>query len=247
LLVFCARNSWFVTPRVLPIPWCLGALVAFRCRTFSLVLSLFLFSACSHPAPHKEHSSATDAAASETPTAVKEKIKIKSPDDKPVVEFDLMSSDPKIEFSANGQAQTVRGKANEKGKRRYEVDGGGLVAEIKADADSIKLRAADGRLLWKIKFVDSKIKISNSEEMANAYVLKPMEADRVKVSRDDIEIGKVNFYRDRGKVKVENPAAAAQYESNTKIFSGAYGVMLMSEIPERERFVIIAELLARGR
>jgi hypothetical protein len=48
-------------------------------------------------------------------------------------------------------------------------------------------------------------------------------------------------------VKVENPADVAQYESNTNLFSEAYGVLLMNDIPAAERLIIVAELLARGR
>lgn len=212
-----------------------------------LALSFFLLSACSHPVSHRENPATTSPAANTVASDVKQKIKIKTPDEKPVAEIDLMSSDPKVDFSLNGRNGILRGKTNEKGKRKYEADDNRVVAELKADADSFKLKAADGRLLWKIKFVDSKVKIANNEEMNNAFVLKPGETDRVKVLREETEIGKVKFYRDRGKVKVDNTADVAQYESDTNVFSGAYGVMLMTDIPEAERLIIIAELLARGR
>jgi hypothetical protein len=212
---------------------------------------LFMFScalfACSHPVSHKEVPADTSSAANVSTTNVKQKIKIKTPDEKPVAEIDLTGSDPKVDFSLNGQNGSVRGKTNDKGKRRYEAEDNQTIAEIKADADSFKLKAADGRLLWKIKFVDSKVKIASNEEMNNAFVLKPGETDRIKVLREETEIGKVKFYRERGKVKVENPADAAQYESNTNLFSGAYGVLLMNDIPAAERLIILTELLARGR
>jgi len=233
---------------------------------FLLASSFVLLSACSHPVSRKEVPADTSSAANVSTANVKQKIKIKTPeknatvevdqktkqpilfsDARTVAEIDLTSSDPKIDYSLNGQNGTVRGKTNDKGKRHYEAEDNRTIAEIKADADSFKLKGADGRLLWKIKFVDSKIKIANTEEMNNAFVLKPGETDRIKVLREETEIGKVKFYRERGKVKVENPADVAQYESNTNLFSGAYGVLLMNDIPAAERLIIMTELLARGR
>ena len=214
---------------------------------FLLALSFFFFSACSHPVSRQETPADTSSAANVSTANVKQKIKIKTPDEKPIAEIDLTGSTPQFDYSLNGQNGTVRGKSNDKGRRHYETEDNRTIAEIKADADSFKLKAVDGNLLWKIRFVDSKIKIANNEEMNNAFVLKPGETDRIKVLREETEIGKVKFYRERGKVKVENPADVAQYESNTNVFSGAYGVLLMNDIPTAERLIIMTELLARGR
>src|ERR1051325_11574198 len=102
---------------------------------FLLALSFFSFSACSHPASRQETPADTSAAANVSTANVKQKIKIKTPDEKPVAEIDLTGSDPKVDFSLNGQNGIVRGKTNDKGKRRYEAEDNRTIAEIKADAD----------------------------------------------------------------------------------------------------------------
>ena len=174
-------------------------------------------------------------------------IKIKTPDDQPVVEIERAGETLTLEFTRGGAASTLRGEVKETGKRKYEASGGGLVAEVKGDDDGFKVRASGGRLLWKVKFGDDKIKISDNEENANAFELEPREGGRVKVSRQETELGNVRYDADRGKIKVEDAAGTELFESNTTQTSTLYGVLLLTAIPDAERYIIMAELLARGR
>jgi hypothetical protein len=220
-----------------------------RLRITLFLLLLMLVSACSKSAPgNSENRGAGTATSSSTSNAAsKDKIKIKTPDEQTVVEFSNTGGEPQIEFSVNGQKQTLRGENKDSGKRKYENDARQILAEVKADSDSFKVRTSDGKLLWKVKFNDDKIKISNNEEMTNPFALKAGEQDRVKVLREETEIGKVKFYRDRGKVKVDKLDETTLFESNTNTFAAFYGVLLMDEIPARERYIIMAELLARAK
>ncbi|MCI0489061.1 MAG: hypothetical protein L0229_20915 [Blastocatellia bacterium] len=175
------------------------------------------------------------------------KIKIKTPDDRTLVEFKSDGENLSIEFSSDGQVKSLRGELKESGKRKYALEGGGQVAEVKADEKAFKVRTADGRLLWKVKLAEDKIKISDNEEGLNPFVLDIKSDDRIKVLRDAEEIGKVNFYRDRAKVKVKDARDAELFDSNTDRYSAMYGVLLMDRIPETERYIIMAEILHRGR
>ncbi len=174
-----------------------------------------------------------------------EKIKIKTPDDQTLVEFKQRGEELKIEFSTGGRMQVLRGAPNEKDKRKYELEGGGLVAEVKPGDEGFKVRTPDGRLLWKVKTAADKIKISDNEENQNPFELKLKEDDRVKVGRNETALGEVKFYRDRQKVKVKDAGEQELYDSNTDQYSAAYGVLLMQQIPEQVRYIIMAELLAR--
>jgi hypothetical protein len=220
-----------------------------RLRIALLLLLLVLVSACSKSAPgnSENREAKTPTSGSVNTAASKDKIKIKTPDEQTVVEFSDTGGEPQIEFSVNGQKQILRGKSKDSSKRKYENDASQILAEVKTDSDSFKIRTPDGKLLWKVKFNDDKIKISNNEEMASPFALKAGEQDRVKVLREETEIGKVKFYRDRGKVKIDNPNETTLFESNTNTFLAFYGLMLISEIPAMERYIIMAELLARGK
>jgi hypothetical protein len=141
----------------------------------------------------------------------------------------------------------LRGEANETDKRKYEWDDQGRVAEVKPNDDGFKVRTPDGNLLWKVKISADKIKISNNEENNNPFELKWKEADRVKVALGDTELGEMKYYSDRQKIKVKDANERELFESNTSHASAAYGVLLLQTIPETERYIIMAELLARGK
>ena len=63
---------------------------------------------------------------------------------------------------------------------------------------------------------------------------------------EDTEIGKVNFYPDRQRIKVKDASDAERFDSNTSTYSALYGVILMDTIPETQRYIIMAELLSRN-
>ena len=177
-----------------------------------------------------------------------EKIKIKTPDDRLVVEFKPGGAENvKIEYGANEGAQVLRGELGKNDKRKYQLEGGGQIVEVKLGDDGFKVRTPAGALLWKVKISDDKIKISNNEENANPFVLSVKGDDRVKVLQNETEIGEVKFYRDRQKVKVKDAGEQELFESNTDHYSAMYGVLLMQQIPDPERYVIMAELLLRKR
>ncbi len=192
----------------------------------------------SQPAP----AAAADAA------GAAEKIKIKTPDDEAVVTFKPRGEEVKIEFAEEGGERVLRGRLKESGKRKYEDEGGGPVAEVKPGESGFKVRTPEGELLWKVKISAEKIKISDNEENRNPFVLRLSGEDRVKVLRDETtDLGRVKFYRDRGKVKVKDLADQTLFESNTERYSAMYGLLLLPEIPPAERYIVMAELLLRQR
>lgn len=144
-------------------------------------------------------------------------------------------------------AQKLRGETRDSGKRKYSVDGGPVSYEIKPNEEGgFKLRTADGRLLWKVKVSAEKIKISNNEENKDPFELKVREGNRVKVvAPGEKELGNVRF--DGAKIEVENAAGQTQFEVASTTPSGAYGVLLLDAIPQQERAILVAEILARGR
>ena len=151
-----------------------------------------------------------------------------------------------IRFTEDGAEHKLVGE-NRNGKRKYALDGGAVLYEVKpGDDDSFKLRAPDGALRWKVKVKPDKIKVSNNEQNENAFELKPKDADRVKVvAPGDRELGNVRYKQNR--IEVENAGGREVFKTDAPKFSGAYGVMLMDGIPDRERYILIAEILSRGR
>lgn len=152
-----------------------------------------------------------------------------------------------IAFSENGEVRQLYGDPKETGKRKYTLGDGPVLYEIKpGDDGGFKLRNPDGSLRWKVKIAPDKIKISDNEENANPYELKVRDGNRVKVvAPGDRELGNVR-YAD-GRITLEDTTGRVVFATNAPKASGAYGVLLLDRIPERERYILAAEILSRGR
>ena len=154
-----------------------------------------------------------------------------------------------ISLTEAGQKRELRGEPRESGKRKYSIGGGAVTYEVKPDSDSdgFKLRTADGKLRWKVKVTPEKIKISDNEQNDRPFELKAREGDRVKVFAPvDREVGNVRFDRAASKTEVEDAAGTTLFRVDKTTKSGAYGVLLF-DIPQTERAILLAEILSRGR
>ncbi|MEO8379218.1 MAG: hypothetical protein ABI779_06105 [Acidobacteriota bacterium] len=152
-----------------------------------------------------------------------------------------------ITFTENGAAQELYGELRDNGKRKYTLDDGPVLYEIKpGDEGGFKLRNPDGSLRWKVKVYPDKIKISDNEENKNPYELKARADQRVKVvGPGDRELGNVRFAAE--KIDVETADGKVIFSKRSAVPAGAYGVLLLEAIPARERYILVAELLSRGR
>jgi hypothetical protein len=133
-------------------------------------------------------------------------------------------------------------------KRDWRDPAGKPFVEVKATEKGFKLRSPDGKTLyWKVKFDADKIKISDNEENNNAYELK-IKDDKIKVSDGaDAPLGEVKHHADTKKVKVKDASGAERFSADAAQPSASYGVLLLGAIPEPQRAVLLAEILARYR
>lgn len=151
-----------------------------------------------------------------------------------------------IAYTENGAEQELYGELRDNGKRKYTLDDGPTLYEIKPGDDGFKVRNADGSLRWKVKFYPDKIKISNNEENKDPYELKSRGGNRMKVvAPGDRELGNVRYAAE--KIDVENASGQVIFSKRSAAPSGAYGVLLLDAIPARERYILVAELLARAK
>ena len=101
-------------------------------------------------------------------------------------------------------------------------------------------------LLWKVKLYEDKIKISDNEENQNPYTIKTGYPDKAKLeAADDSELGVVRFAEQRSKVKDAGGDERFVIDGGRR--SAAWAVLLLEGIPEEQRGILLAELLARGR
>lgn len=133
-------------------------------------------------------------------------------------------------------------------KRRYRRGPGGPpVCEVKAGDDGFKLRTTDGKLLWKVKLAEDKIKVSDNEENANPYSIKTKYPDKAKVvDASDRELAEVRYGPD--KTKVKSAAGEELWECRSpRRRTASFGVLVLERVPEEHRAILMAEILARRR
>jgi hypothetical protein len=202
------------------------------------VLILLLLAGC-----HKETARAVSH--SPAPTAitpsVAPQIVLTTAGGDSAVQIAQQGSDVSITYNDGASNQTLIGRVKDSGKRKYAL-AGTVIYEVKRSDDGFKLRTEDGKLLWKIKNKDAKIKISDNEENKNPFELKIRDEKIKVVDATDKLLGEVKA--DAGGVKIVDGAGKAKYRSTIFKPEPYLGVAVIDAIPAPERAIIMAELAA---
>ncbi|TAF67027.1 MAG: hypothetical protein EAZ55_05015 [Cytophagales bacterium] len=155
-----------------------------------------------------------------------------------------------VQIAINGDDLTVdipnkiklKGVKKDAEKTKYSDEKGTVVAEVKYKDESFKLRTPDGKLLWKVKLSGDKIKISNNEENENPYEIKKKDNNNFKIEYQEKELGKTKF--SNNVIDIDGIGTDLKVPARQNLF--AYGVLLLYDIPETERYILLAELLKKG-
>ncbi|HQP84619.1 MAG TPA: hypothetical protein PLL76_00055 [Thermoanaerobaculia bacterium] len=160
--------------------------------------------------------------------------------------FTIVENGNAIEIVLPGGVRLLGEPAGEKRKYRRGA-GGPPVCEVKPGDAGFKLRTTDGKLLWKVKLADDKIKVSDNEENANPYSIKTKYPDKAKVvDAAEKELAEVRFGPDKTKVKGADGAELWECRSPRRR-TASFGVLVLERIPEEHRAILMAEILARRR
>lgn len=168
-----------------------------------------------------------------------------------------------LDVSQNGDTVTVTpadgspalvGDVRHPGKRKYRLQSGEPVAEVKSreetatgDDRGFKIKGPDGKLLWKVKIGADKIKIAANDEGTNAWEISLKQADRVKVTDPGgHEAGSVRYHAGSTRVEVRDPAGHEVYSASTDLRSSLFAILLIKDMPARDKQMVMAELMARG-
>lgn len=221
-----------------------------RCRAARLAagmgaaLWLMLAGACKDKAGELGRAATATPASGSTattdddaPTEWGEKIKVKTPDKSEVLSVQQADGRVKLKTAAGTLKAKTKGD-----KTTYADDAGRAVAVVKDRADGFKIKGVDGALWAKVKKKDYGMKVSLDDEGERAYKAKP-HGDKVKVKRDDKELGAVKVYDDKVKVK---RGEETLFESKGKTNGIVFAPLLMDELSEQTRHILVAELVRRG-
>jgi hypothetical protein len=145
------------------------------------------------------------------------------------------------EISVRDTEGQLIGVAKRSDKRKYYNPSNTMVYAVKLDDDGFKLRDGNEQLIWKIKLYEDKLKIANNEEMYSAYEVK-LRDGKLKLERNETEIKSIRVSEGTDWYEVEG-----RYKIQGFGMSLVPGILMISDLKEREKFIIIAELAKRGR
>lgn len=137
-------------------------------------------------------------------------------------------------------------KMTKSDKKKYYNKNGSVAYEIKYKPDGFKLRTESSQLLWKIKFYDSKIKISDNEENLNPFEIKIMETYQAKLVKNEVKIAKTKYDLKTKTQTVLYSDESKKGLSKTKPYSPSFLVNCITQIPENQKQIIINELIDKG-
>ncbi|GCC51646.1 hypothetical protein SanaruYs_18740 [Chryseotalea sanaruensis] len=129
-----------------------------------------------------------------------------------------------------------------KEKRKYYDAGNTMQYAVKYSDDGFKLRDYREELLWKVKLYDDKIKIANNEEMSNAYEIKLRDEGKIKLERNDALVTELRMNNEAEWFQVNDA-----YTTRGAGLSLAPALLLIEELKDMEKFILMAELKAKGR
>jgi len=128
-------------------------------------------------------------------------------------------------------------------KRSYKVNAKEF--EVKRSDDGFKLKNSSGKLLWKVKFKEEKIKISDNEENNHPFELKKKSAQKIGVEKEGSDLGAVRFDASTEQLEVETAAGKKIFRGGAKKLSYSAALFLLDAIPVEERGIILIELALR--
>jgi len=125
--------------------------------------------------------------------------------------------------------------------------GGEAVVEAKTTPDGFKLKTPADKLAWKVKIGPDKIKIADNEELQHPWSIKFKAGENAKVlDAKDKEVGAVKFYAESGKIKIKDAADKEAFVVESGRRSESYGMLLIKDVPEEYRLMLMGELFLRG-
>jgi len=142
-----------------------------------------------------------------------------------------------INVSSNNKTLTGVFK---KEKRKYYASSNEMEYAVKFSDDGFKLRDHNEQMLWKVKLYDDKIKLANNEEMSGAYEIKLREG-KIKLERNESLISELRTNENAASIVVDNLTVQGCEGSL------APAILLIKELKEFEKYILMAELRAKGK
>ncbi len=144
-------------------------------------------------------------------------------------------------------AQTLTGRLRG-GSRRYVLSGQpGYLAKVKRRGPVIELRDRDNRLRCRADVHRETIRLTLGDDSAPPLRITPDRHGSHKLAQETKPLGTVTFDGLLGRALVRDPTGDLRFLGAAEQASPLWAVLLLDELDEPLRYILMAELGARGR
>lgn len=154
-----------------------------------------------------------------------------------------------IVYYGGGDRHDLTGTATTtSGDRDYQLDGGSVMLKADDRDYGFKIVTADAnrKVLWKVRLYPDKIKISDNDDDVAPRRIRTESPERATLAGPNEEpLGEIVF--DGKETVVKNSEGKERYRKATGKLEPAYAVFLFDRMPMTEKYIMLAELIARNR
>ena len=157
-------------------------------------------------------------------------------------------TDIAIVYYEGGERHDLTGTARTMaGDRDYQLDGSSNMYRAADRSYGFKVDTAAGRnTRWKVRLYPDKIKIADNDNDVQPRRIRVESPEKATLSGPDEEpLGEVDF--DGKETVVKTPSGAEKYRRATGKLEPSYAVFLFDRMTPMEKYIVMAELMARNR
>jgi hypothetical protein len=156
--------------------------------------------------------------------------------------------DVAIVYYSGGERHDLVGNATTMaGDRSYQLDGGSVFMRSRDRSYGFRLVTPNlDKVQWKVRLYPDKIKIADNDDDRDPLRIRTESPMRATLAGPTEEpLGEIDF--DGKNTVVKDPAGTVRYSRQTGKLEPSYGVFLIDKMPIQEKYIAIAELMARNR
>ncbi|HKS25189.1 MAG TPA: hypothetical protein VJZ76_20505 [Thermoanaerobaculia bacterium] len=156
--------------------------------------------------------------------------------------------DVAIVYYSGGERHDLVGIASTMaGDRSYQVDGGSVFMRSRDRDYGFRLVTPNlDKVQWKVRLYPDKIKIANNDDDRDPLRIRTESPSRATLAGPTEEpLGEIDF--DGKNTVAKDTAGTVRYSRQTGKLEPSYGVFLIDKMPLQEKYITIAELMARNR
>ncbi len=210
-------------------------------RAVAMLMALVAITGCSKPEPS---GAVEQAPSANQPQLGSRPIQVRSAENQLAITLLPDKNGLGAEYEQAGARVSL--EARNKGERRLYTKDGLAFAEARTRGNTTKITSPSGVTLWVLKQAGRRLRVARGDAEASPVIIARPSPDRLRVMRDESELGRVTHDASHSRTKVREPEGRVVFDCIAPGFSSMYGVLLMPDLSADDRAVLMSEILLLG-